>query len=139
LELVHHTLLSLGFPLREVHDYAEAVRRDRYNTNITADEEFQSLHDLLHATQGIEIYWLELNGASPLIGKTLAEADIRSRSGASVVALIRNHQLMANPKSMTVFEAGDRIGLIGEQEQFDIARSLISGRVDRSRGLPEPT
>jgi len=28
LELVHHTLLSLGFPLREVHSYADAVRRD---------------------------------------------------------------------------------------------------------------
>lgn len=137
LELVHHTLLSLGFPLREVHDYAEAVRRDRYNTNITADEEYQSLHDLLHAMKGIEVCWLQLNAASPLIGQSLAQADIRSRSGASVVALIRNHQLTANPKSMTVFEEGDRIGLIGEQEQFEIARSLISGRVDRSLGLPE--
>jgi CPA2 family monovalent cation:H+ antiporter-2 len=126
LELVHHTLLSLGFPLREVHAYAEAVRRDRYNANITADEEFQSLHDLLHAMKGIEIYWLQLSAASPLIGRSLAEADIRSRSGASVVALIRDHQLIANPKSLTVFEEGDRIGLIGDQEQLEVARGLTT-------------
>jgi CPA2 family monovalent cation:H+ antiporter-2 len=125
LELVHHTLLSLGFPLREVHEYAEAVRRDRYNTNITADEEYQSLHDLLHAMKGIEIFWLQLGAASSLIGRTLAEVDIRSRSGASVVALIRDHQLIANPKSMTVFEESDRIGLIGDQEQIAVARKLI--------------
>jgi CPA2 family monovalent cation:H+ antiporter-2 len=125
LELVHHTLLSLGFPLREVHAYAEAVRRDRYNTNVTADEEFQSLHDLLHAMKGIEIFWLQLSASSPLIGRSLAEADIRSRSGASVVALIRDQQLLANPKSMTVFEAGDRIGLIGDQEQLEVARDLL--------------
>jgi CPA2 family monovalent cation:H+ antiporter-2 len=124
LELVHHTLLSLGFPLREVHAYAEAVRRDRYNTNISAGEEFQSLHDLLHAMKGIEIYWLQLGAASPLIGRSLAEADIRSRSGASVVALIRDQQLIANPKSMTVFKDGDRIGLIGDQEQLEVARGL---------------
>jgi monovalent cation:H+ antiporter-2, CPA2 family len=126
LELVHHTLLSLGFPLREVHAYAEAVRRDHYNANITADEEYQSLHDLLHAMQGIEIFWMQLSAASPLIGRSLAEADIRSRSGASVVALIRNHQLLANPKSLTVFEEGDRVGLIGDQEQLEVARGLAS-------------
>lgn len=125
LELVHHTLLSLGFPLREVHEYAEAVRRDRYNTNITADEEFQSLHDLLHATKGIEIFWLQLAADSSLLGRTLAEVDIRSRTGASVVALIRNQQLLANPKSLTTFEEGDRIGLIGDPEQLEVARSLI--------------
>ncbi|HSD85427.1 MAG TPA: NAD-binding protein, partial [Anaerolineae bacterium] len=126
LEMVHHTLLSLGFPLREVHEYAEAVRRDRYNIHITTDEEFQSLHDLLHATKGIEVFWLQLSAASSLIGRTLAEVNIRSRTGASVVALIRNQQLLANPKSLTIFEEGDRIGLIGDQEQLGVARSLIS-------------
>jgi CPA2 family monovalent cation:H+ antiporter-2 len=84
------------------------------------------LHDLLHALQGIEIFWLQLGAASSLIGRTLANVNIRSHSGASVVALIRNHQLLANPKSMTVFEAGDRIGLIGEKEQLEAARSLLS-------------
>ena len=54
-----------------------------------------------------------------------AEANIRSRTGASVVAFIRNGQLTANPKSMTVFEADDRIGIIGEQDQIDAARTLV--------------
>jgi CPA2 family monovalent cation:H+ antiporter-2 len=125
LELVHHTLLSLGFPLRQVHEYIESIRRDRYDTQITTDREYQSLHDLLYAIEGIEITWLELEADSPLIGKTLTDANVRSRSGASVVALIRNGKLAANPKSMTVFETGDRIGLIGEDDQIETARRII--------------
>jgi len=130
LELVHHTLLSLGFPLRQVHEYIESIRRDRYDTQITTDWEYRSLHDLLYATEGIEITWLELAADSLLIGKTLADANIRSRSGASVVALIRNGKLAANPKSMTVFETGDRIGLIGENDQIETARWIIEPPLD---------
>ena len=43
-----------------------------------------------------------------------------------MVALIRNKQLIANPKSLTIFETGDRIGVIGEEEQIKIVQSLIN-------------
>lgn len=126
LELVHHTLLTLGFPLREVHQFAEAVRHDHYDFNVTTDEEHRSLHDLVQAIKGIEIIWIELNNTNPLIGKSLAEANIRSKTGVSVVAIVRNKQLIANPKSMTVFETGDRIGVIGEKEQIEEVQNLMN-------------
>jgi len=125
LELVHHTLLSLGFPLREVHGYAEAVRRDHYNFTITTEEEHQSLHDLLLAFKGIEIIWMELSASSTLVGKSLAEANIRSQTGASVMAVIRNRKLIANPKSVTIFETGDRIGVIGEMDQIEDFQNIF--------------
>lgn len=128
LELVHHTLLSLGFPLREVHEYAEAVRRDHYDIEVRSDAEHKSLHELLVAFEGIEILWIPLSEDSPLVGKSLAESNIRSHTGASVVALIRAEKLIANPKSMTVFQEGDRIGVIGEYEQIEVARSLARGQ-----------
>jgi CPA2 family monovalent cation:H+ antiporter-2 len=42
-----------------------------------------------------------------------------------VVALIRENQLISNPKSLTVFEAGDRVGLIGEKDQIETARERL--------------
>lgn len=125
MELVHHTLLSLGFPLQEVHRYAEAVRHDHYDFSVTTSAEHQSLHALLQSLKGIEIIWMDISHTSPFVGKTLAESNIRSETGASVVALVRNNQLFANPKSMTVFEAGDRIGVIGEKDQIEVVKSLI--------------
>jgi CPA2 family monovalent cation:H+ antiporter-2 len=127
LEVVNHTLLSLGFPLREVHAYTDAVRRDRYDINITTVDEQRSLHGLLNSFGGIEIVWLQLSDTSALIGQSLAEANIRTKSGASVVALVRSKQLFPNPKSGTVFQAGDRIGVIGEQDQIEVARTLVGG------------
>jgi CPA2 family monovalent cation:H+ antiporter-2 len=68
---------------------------------------------------------MPLEEGSPISGRTPANADIRSRSGVSVVALTRGGKPTANPKSMTVFEVGDRIGLIGGDEQIDAARRII--------------
>jgi monovalent cation:H+ antiporter-2, CPA2 family len=42
-----------------------------------------------------------------------------------VVAWVHEKKLVANPKSMTVFEAGDRIGLIGDAGQIESARKLV--------------
>lgn len=127
LELVYHTLLRLGFPLREVHQFAEAVRRDHYDIDISSNDEHRTLHELLAAFEGIEITWMSIADGSPVAGRSLAEANIRSRTGASVVALIRGGRLTANPKSITVFEAGDRIGVIGEAEQIEAAQRLVEG------------
>jgi CPA2 family monovalent cation:H+ antiporter-2 len=135
LEMVHHALLSLGYPLQEVHRYAQAVRQDHYNFNITTDEEHRSLHELLVAFQGIEIVWLTLGKNSTLVGTSLAEANIRVRTGASVVALLRNERLVPNPKSMTIFEAGDRIGFIGDKEQLEEVEKLFSETESQDIGL----
>jgi CPA2 family monovalent cation:H+ antiporter-2 len=127
LEIIHHTLLQLGYPLREVHEYAEAVRRDGYDIKISSTDEHRSLHDLVIATDSIEITWLRLDEDSPLTGQTLREANIRSRTGASVIALIRGEQLIPNPKSVTEFATGDRLGLIGDSEQIESARLWLLG------------
>jgi CPA2 family monovalent cation:H+ antiporter-2 len=125
LELIHNALLELKFPLQEVHAYTQAVRRDHYNLENISNEEHRSLDDLLAAFKGIEISWLNLEPDSPLINQTLADAGIRSKTGASLVALIRDGQLLANPKSQTVFLAGDRLGFIGESPQIEAVRKMI--------------
>jgi len=120
-----------------VHSYSDAVRRDDDDIDIITGEEHRSLHNLLSAFEGIEITWATLGPESPIAGKTLAEANIRSRTGASVVAFIRNGQLTANPKSMTVFEVNDRIGIIGEQDQIDAASELVEGPPEPMPGPDE--
>lgn len=125
LELIHNALLELEFPLQEVHAYTQAVRRDHYNLENISNEEHRSLDDLLAAFKGIEIFWMNLEEDSPIIGQSLAQAEIRSKTGASLVALIREGTLMANPKSSTVFQAGDRLGFIGESPQIASVRKLI--------------
>ena len=126
LEIVRHTLLQLGLSPQEIHRYMDAVREDHYDLDINSEEEHRLLHELLHAVKSIEIMWFRLPAGNDLVGKTLAEANLRARTGASVVAILRAGEVMANPKSNTTFQAEDRIGLIGEKEQFEAAEQLFA-------------
>lgn|SRR5574341_1306624 len=81
--------------------------RDHYDLQINTEEEHRLLHDLLDATNRIEIKWFRLPEGNPLIGQTLAKANLRAQAGASVVAILRQGQLMVNPKSMTVSDVSN--------------------------------
>ncbi len=126
LEIVRHTLLQLGFPSHEIYRYTDAVRHDHYDIHVNTEEEHRQLHALLDAVNSIEIRWFRLSEQSPITGKTLADANLRLQTGASVMAILRDGQLMANPKSMTTFQAGDRIGLIGDEDEINAAEKLLT-------------
>ncbi|HEU0292260.1 MAG TPA: cation:proton antiporter [Anaerolineales bacterium] len=125
LEIVRHALLQLNFPLHEIIHYIDAVRRDHYDTQLNTEEEHRLLHELIHASGNLEVSWFSLDAGSPLVGRTLKEVNLRTLTGASVVAIMRNRQLIANPKSLTVFEAGDRVGFIGDKGQIDDVEQLL--------------
>ena len=126
LEIIQHTLLKLGFPLQEIFRYTDAVRHDHYDLQINTEEEHRLLHDLIDAANNISVHWYRLPEGNLLVGQTLANANLRARTGASLIAILRDGELMANPKSMTVFKPGDRIGLIGDQDEVEAAEKLLS-------------
>ncbi|USZ69858.1 potassium transporter TrkA (plasmid) [Halorussus salilacus] len=73
------------------------------------------------------IEWTELPEGSPLDGESLREADLRQRTGVSVMAVQRGEETLANPESDFELTAGDILVTIGtrdEQGEFD---DLISG------------
>ena len=125
LELLRHTLLHLGFPLREVQRYSEVVRRESYEPGARSDVEHEALHALLGAARNLEITWVRLAPDSHAAGRTLAELDLRARTGASVVALFRDGALVPSPVPDDRLEAGDRLGLIGEPPHVQAAEKLL--------------
>lgn len=126
LEIMRHTLLRLNFPPNEVQWYADAVRRDQYDAAISTPEEHRVLDQMITAVKGMEIAWLPIPEDSPVVGKTIAEANLRALTGASIVAMLRAGNLMANPKSATQFQGGDIVGVIGELPQVEQTRAVIS-------------
>jgi CPA2 family monovalent cation:H+ antiporter-2 len=133
LEIVRHTLLRLGFSVREVQKYADAVRREHYDAEINTREEHRLLHQLVEATHSLDISWFEMTEASPLVGQTLTQANIRARTGASAVAILREGQLMPNPEAGTAFQAGDKVGLIGDAAQIAAAEALMMPELSTDR------
>jgi monovalent cation:H+ antiporter-2, CPA2 family len=126
LEVVRHTLRRLGFPLREVLRYADLVRAESYDTAVDTDAERQALRELVEAGRNLEIRWLTLPGESPFAGRTLAETQLRKRTGASVVAIVRDHEVLPAPAPDTPLRANDRLGLIGEEKSLETATALVT-------------
>lgn len=129
LEVLRHTLLRLDYPPTEVQQYADAVRRDQYEPSINSAEEHRVLDQLIRMVRGIEIAWITIAAGSRAVGRTLAETNIRAVTEASVIAMLREGQVIANPKSATRFQVGDIVGVIGDAEQIARAREILAPEV----------
>lgn len=126
LQVVRRTLLELGYSLRKVQQYTDAVRSDRYNLAINTDEERQFLNELLLASDNIGLSWLPLSDGNQLIGKTLVDSKLRETTGASIVAISRDGKMIANPTPQTVLTEGDVVGMIGEDVQIKKAKEILA-------------
>jgi monovalent cation:H+ antiporter-2, CPA2 family len=127
LELIRYTLLHLGFPVAEVQRYTDVVRRENYRFQKPTDAEHRALRGLLDAAGNLEITWVTLSEDSALAGKTLAEASLRTSTGASVVAILHGESLFPNPSPSARLAGGDRLGIIGRPEQIIEAGKLLGG------------
>ncbi len=125
LQILRRTSLELGYSLRKVQQYTDAVRSDQYDSAINTKEERHFLTELLIASDNIGLSWLSLHDDSGLIGKTLIDAKLRELTGASVVAILRTGKLIGNPPARTVLKKGDVIGLIGSDDDIEKARAVF--------------
>ena len=126
VEIVRRTLLQLDLPVRDVQQYSELVRREGLSdSDRPSAEQVRVLHDLVTAAQGLEVTWLTVDAGSPLAGQTIAASRLRTRTGASIVAISRTSGLIPNPDPSVVVNAGDRLAVIGTSTQVDdVARSI---------------
>jgi len=127
LELLRHTLLHAGYPLREVQRYARAVRRESYASGASGTAgaaEDEALHLMANAARDLDILWAPVGEETA--GRTLAELDLRARTGASVVALVREGNVVPGPAPDFRLQKGDRLGLIGDPGHVEAAERLVA-------------
>jgi CPA2 family monovalent cation:H+ antiporter-2 len=64
---------------------------------------------------------------SAALGKSLGELDLRKRSGATVLALVRAEQPIVTPSAELRLEAGDELVLVGAHTDLEQAFVLLTG------------
>ena len=72
----------------------------------------------------IETEWVRLPENSVMVGKTVGDLRIRSKTGASVVALVRGDDLLPYPGPDIAFKDGDVVGVLGTPDQRMAFRKL---------------
>jgi monovalent cation:H+ antiporter-2, CPA2 family len=117
LELGRQALSHLGVPAGDVQRFADEVRRELYAPITRQGTEGDLLAQLQRASRQIETEWVRLPENSPLEGRTIGELGVRTETGASIVAIVRDDLVLAGPGPEARFEPGDLVGVLGTQEQ----------------------
>jgi voltage-gated potassium channel len=73
-------------------------------------------HELVVLGEGVELH--ELPTPASLVGKTLAEARIATRTGLNVVAIQLPDHLLTNPVASTVLEDHSSLLMVGSRAQL---------------------
>ncbi len=127
LEMGAHLLLKLGDSVSAVQQVVHRYRSGRYRDILPERAEYWGRLDVEAATEGFPKHWYGLEPSSPLVGLSLAQANVRRTTGATIMAIERQKQLYAYPLGDTVLQAGDRLLVVGNPEEHQAFAALIHG------------
>ena len=127
LEIVRHALLELSFPVSRLQQYVDAVRHEAYQGRYEGEqaEAARALDQLLAAVRGVDIAWFRIPEGSTVAGCSLGESSVRSVTGASVVAILRDGATITNPSPDMPLLHGDVLGVIGAPDELRAVEELI--------------
>jgi len=87
----------------------------------------ESLTQMQQRVEGLAIDWLPVPAASPFAGRTIADAQVRTRTGVSIVAVIRGDQAYPAPGPEFGLEADDTAVVVGTPDGITATADLLSG------------
>lgn len=112
-------------------DVAQSVVR------LSADDS-RTLTELLGATriseelgamqqqiEGVTLDWIEVSEGSALAGRTIGDGELRTRTGCSLVAVLRDGTTEPAPGPEFVLQGGDVAVAVGTPEGLDQLRQIL--------------
>lgn len=88
----------------------------------------QRFADLSREVPGLRSARIALRAGSPFDGRPLGETRARTRTGCSIVAVVRDADIVTSPEPQEVLHADDVLVVIGSQQGLEQLETLLSGR-----------
>ena len=133
IELFVRLLTHLGVPRHVVRVQESLIRLDHYQALRGVGATPDLLAQARKLIVGGILETAQVMPGSRAAGKTLAELDLRRRTGATVLSVVRNEQPLPTPDGPTRLEAEDLVVLYGPHEAIDRALGLLE---PGGEGLP---
>jgi len=108
---------SVGLTEDEAHTLGEILG---------GSEVLEHLDEALHRLGDLEISWIEISSDCALAGMTLAEASLRTRTGAGVVALLCGARSIPIPGGSDRLEPGDTAVVVGMPAAVEATTALLT-------------
>jgi TrkA domain protein len=107
---------------------------------VLTDEEAEAVADLLGGStitrhvsrltqdiEGLAMDWVNLPGLSPYVGHPLGDTMMRTRTGTSIVAVMRDGHAIPAPGPEFGLQSGDTLVVVGTPSGVVRAAKLLSG------------
>lgn len=82
--------------------------------------------DLDDALSGARIKWVAIPDDSSVVGQTIGDVGVRTKTGISVLAIERDEQTIANPTPSTQLLADDVLVVVGDDDAHEAFQELLS-------------
>lgn len=125
LEFIRQTLAQMRVPATDIMRFTDTVHREQYAQFDENRPAGLRLNGLLVSNRLFDLHWVELPEASLLAGTTIRDARIRTRTGASVAAVLRDADLRVSPDIDTPLRAGDLLAVIGDKNHIAAFREAF--------------
>jgi monovalent cation:H+ antiporter-2, CPA2 family len=112
-------------PKKEINNLLAKIRSENYG--IFSERDDKSQLSLLDQMPNIEISAIDIDDDSIVIGKSVAEIQLRKEIGVTLVAIKRDGQIIEHPSSKVVFQKSDIVYILGNYEQSAAAEALFAG------------
>lgn len=111
---------------------AETIALDEHEADVIAEllgapQLVARLTDLQRGADEVLTEQLPLGAESPFAGRRLGDTQARTRTGASIVAVLRAGTTHASPGPDFVFEAGDLVVTVGTRAGLDRVAHILDG------------
>jgi CPA2 family monovalent cation:H+ antiporter-2 len=125
IELFVRLLMHLGVPRNVVRIQESLIRLGHYRALRGGETSTNLLDEARRIIRAGILETVEVLPDSPVCGRSLAEIGFRTRSGATVLNLVRNERPIPSPDGAMRLEAGDLLVLYGSHEAIDRAIELL--------------
>jgi TrkA domain protein len=87
----------------------------------------ESQQELLQTLPGLIIDWVPVREGWSCTGQSIREIGVRARTGASIVAVVRNGETIPSPEADFVMRPGDTAVVVGTVDGIRKTVELLQG------------
>jgi len=125
VEIFTRVLGKYLIPRDEIEKFIAEVRADGYEMFRSLSKESASFSDLKLHLPDVEISIIRVNEGTSLVGKSLAQIELRKKYGVTLLAIRRDSQIISDPGGDTKFCANDILVLLGSPNKIAVITGLF--------------
>jgi CPA2 family monovalent cation:H+ antiporter-2 len=118
IEIFTRVLTKYLIPRDEIEKFIAEIRSDGYEMLRSLSKPSVSLSDLQLHLADVEICTLQVDEKSPIVGKSLAQIELRNKYGVTLLAIRRDSQILLNPGGDTHLLPNDVLIVLGSPDKI---------------------